>query len=109
MTGKHIIKHSKDNWEYPCHADLQWKCGLFSIKAYVQRRRGTLQKHLEENRENLMKETDKTKTPDCNPNTFLWWNQKYITKEGKTRDFKTQSTKKVRKNFCVWQKIRTGK
>ena len=48
MTGKHIIEHSKNDWECPCHVDLQWKYGLFSVKKYAQRRRGILKKCLEE-------------------------------------------------------------
>ena len=42
MTGKHIIKKDENTWEYPCHSDLQWECGLFSIETYIERRRGTL-------------------------------------------------------------------
>ena len=94
MTGKHIIKHSEDNWEYPCHASLQWECGLFGIETYIQRRRGTLRKYLEDNRKDLLEEAKRTKTPARNANKILWWNQKYITKEEMTE--KTNFWKKKR-------------
>ena len=94
MTGRHIKKKEDGTWEHPCHVDLQWQCGLFSIETYIERRRGTLRKYLEENRKELMEETSKTTTPARNPNKILWWKQKFISKEEMTE--KTNFWKKRR-------------
>ena len=95
MTGRHIIKKEGEEWKYPCHADLQWQCGLFGIDTYIQRRRGTLRKYLEENRRDLLEEAERTKTAARNANKVLWWKQQYITKEEMTE--KTNFWKKKRK------------
>lgn len=99
MTGRHIIKDSEDNWQYPCHVDLQWQYGLFSIETYIERRRGTLRKYLEENRKNLLDEAFQTRTPVRNPNKILWWNQKYITKEEMTEKTNFWKKKRQTENF----------
>ena len=50
MTSQHIRKNEDGTWTHPDHKDLEKRCGLFSIETYVERRRGTLRKYLEENR-----------------------------------------------------------
>ena len=99
MTGQHIKKLEDDKWQYPCHEDLQWKCGLFSIETYIERRRGTLHKYLDEYRVTLMKEAAKTRKPAKNANKILWWRQKYITKEEMTA--KTNFWKKRKQNGMI--------
>ena len=96
MTGRHIRKLDDGTWQHPCHKDLQWKCGLFDIETYVERRRGTLRKYLEDNRKELMNEAARTSTPARNPNKILWWKQTYISKEEMTQ--KTNFWKKKWKN-----------
>ena len=95
MTGRHITKNQDGTWKYPCHVDLQWQCGLFNIETYVERRRGTLRKYLEEFRPALLKEAMQTKTASRNANKILWWKQKYITKDEMTK--KTNFWKKNKK------------
>ena len=95
MTGKHITKNEDGTWEYPCHTDLQWKCGLFNIETYVERRRGTLRKYLTDNRGELLEEAMQTRKPARNANKILWWEQKFITKEEMTT--KTNFWKKKRR------------
>ena len=51
MTGQHIKKQGDGTWEYPDHDSLLRKCGLFPMKTYIERRRGTLRKYLEETKE----------------------------------------------------------
>lgn len=80
MTGCHIRKTADDRWEYPNHEALQETCGLFSIETYVQRRRGTLRKYLEENRLDLLKEAMEMTAPSKNSHKVLWWQQEYLTK-----------------------------
>ena len=63
MTGQHIKKKADGTYKYPCHKDLQWKCGLFSIETYIERRRGTLNKYMEENQSKLMEEARRTTKP----------------------------------------------
>ena len=84
MTGQHIRKKEDGTWEYPKHENLQWKCGLFKIEIYIERRRGTLRKYLEENREELLNKATTTKTAARHANKILWWNQKFISKEEMT-------------------------
>ena len=80
MTGRHIRKVGENQWEYPKHKELLTKCGLFPIKVYIQRRRGTLQRFMEENRSELMSEAQKIE-PHCKDiGKILWWKQKYLTK-----------------------------
>ena len=42
MTGQHIQKYGNGSLIYPNHEELKQKYGLFSIRTYIQRRRGTL-------------------------------------------------------------------
>ena len=84
MTGQHIVKISEEVWEYPNHDKLQRECGLFPIEVYLERRRGTLRKYLEENRKELLEEAMKMTPPARNPNKVLWWRQTYLTKEEMT-------------------------
>ena len=84
MTGRHIRKVGENQWEYPKHEELLIKCGLFPIKVYIQRQRGTLQRFLEENRSELMKEAQKVEPHHNDVGKILWWKQKCLTK----RDWK---------------------
>ena len=99
MTGRHIKKMEDGKWEYPNDQALQWKCGLFPIETYIERRRGTLRKYLEENRKEFLEEVEKIKAPARNANKILWWKQKYITKEEMTE--KTNFWKKKRKGATI--------
>ena len=81
MSGKHIQKNQDGTWSYPNHAALEKKCGLFDIKTYIKRRRGTLRKYLEEYRPELLERAMNTQPPARNANKVLWWKQPYITKD----------------------------
>ena len=95
MTRRHITKNQGGRGEYLCHVNLEWKCSLFDIKTYMEKRRGTLRKYLEEFQSKLLKEAFHTKTPCRNANKILWWNQKCIAKDEITE--KTSFWKKKRK------------
>ena len=49
MTGKHTKKINGEKWEYPNHKELMKICKLHPIDTYIERRRGTLRKYLENN------------------------------------------------------------
>ena len=66
------MKISEEVWEYPNHDKLQRECGLFPIEVYLERRRGTLRKYLEENRKELLEEAMKMTPAARNPNKVLW-------------------------------------
>ena len=50
MTGRHIQKVTDEDWRYPNHKELLKKCNLYPMGVYIERRRGTLRKSLENNR-----------------------------------------------------------
>ena len=81
MTGKHIRKNGDGSWSYPNHYLLEKECGLFPIRTYIKRRRGTLRKYLEDNREPLLEEAKKLTAPARNSQKVLWWRQSFISKE----------------------------
>ena len=81
MTGKHIRKAADGTWSYPNHNLLEQECKLFLIQTYVERRRGTLWKYLQENPEELLAEVVTMTAPSKHVNKVLWWQQPYITKE----------------------------
>ena len=81
MTGRHIRKRGKDDWEYPDHGVLFRKCKLFPIETYLERRRGTLRKYLVENREELLESTEGVKNHSRDSKKVLWWTQKWIDKK----------------------------
>ena len=80
LTGKHIRKKNEFEWEYPAHKDLLKQCGLLEIETYIQQRRGTLYKYLEDNKLNLLEQAKKTKRHCKDVNKIMWWNQKWIKK-----------------------------
>ena len=77
-TYTHTASHTSN------HDKLQRECGMFPIEVYLERRRGTLRKYLEENRKELLEEAMKMTPPARNPNKVLWWRQTYLTKEEMT-------------------------
>ena len=81
MTGKHIQKNADGSWTYPNHGLLEKECDLFPIKTYIKRQRGILWKYLQENREELFEEANRTRTPARNSQKILWWKQSYISKD----------------------------
>jgi len=80
MTGKHIKKRG-EVWEYPKHDELLKEAKLLPISKYIERRRGTLRKYLEENRKPLMEEARDITQHCYHANKVLWWRQKYIFKK----------------------------
>ena len=84
MTGQHIRQDSDGTWTYPDHKELEKKCGLFPIGTYVERRRGTLRKYLEENRAEMLEEAMAMTAPAKSANKILWWKQEWISKEEMT-------------------------
>ena len=75
MTGQHIRKVGDEEWTYPSHEELEEKCGLYSIKEYIERRRRMLRRYLEEHRKDFLHEAMETRVPQKNVNKILWWNQ----------------------------------
>ena len=59
--------------EYPDYRTLLLVCGVFPMKTYIQRRRGTLRKYLEENRGELMEKDGKLRRHCKDVNKILWW------------------------------------
>ena len=80
LTGKHIRKHDEANWEYPDHDSLLKECGLLPLEVYIERRRGTLRKYLEEYRADLLDETKRIKKHCKDANKILWWQQPWKLK-----------------------------
>ena len=78
LTGQHIRKKNEYEWEYPDHDKLLKQCGLVRIETYIQRRRGTLYKYLEDNKPDILKEAKQSKRHCKNVNKIMWWNQKWI-------------------------------
>ena len=85
MTGQHIRKGGDDEWEYPDHGELMRKCKLFEMETYIERRRGTLRKYLEEHRETLLGEAKQTGRHSRDVHKILWWNQKWISRPEMTQ------------------------
>ena len=81
MNNQHIRKVGEEQWEIPNHVDLEWKCGLFDIGTYVERRRGTLRKYLEEFRADLLRGAEVEARHSRDAHKILWWEQKWIEKE----------------------------
>ena len=80
MTGQHIRKERNGTWTIPDHTRLLKKCHLFPIEVYIERRRGTLRRSLEQHRNTLLT-TAQTITYHCRAvNSILWWRQNWITK-----------------------------
>ena len=90
LTGQHIRKRSETDWEYPDHNKLLRQCGLVGIETYIQRRRGTLYKYLEENKPQLLVEAKETKRHCKDVHKIMWWNQKWI---------KRSEMRKISRNF----------
>ena len=80
MTGHHIRKERDGTWTIPDHVRLLRQCHLFPIEVYIERRRGTLRRYLEQHR-NALLTTAQTITHHCRAvNSILWWRQTWITK-----------------------------
>ena len=79
MTGKHIKKENENKWTYPEHEELRKTCKLETIETYIQRRRGTLRKYLEEKRKNFFRSIQKVRAPSKQSNKILWWKQPWIS------------------------------
>ena len=77
MTGKHIKKETEGKWTYPNHKELREICKLQNIETYIQRRRGTLRRYLENNRRDLFELIQKVKAPSKQNNELLWWKQSW--------------------------------
>ena len=56
MTGKHMKKIDGEKWEYPNHKELMKICKLHPIETYIERRRGTLRKYLENNQREFLRQ-----------------------------------------------------
>ena len=80
MAGQHIKKERNGTWTIPDHTRLLKQCHLFPIEVYIERRRGTLRRYLEQHRSALLT-TAQTITHHCRAvNSILWWRQNWITK-----------------------------
>ena len=80
ITGKQIRKDRDGEWSYPVHIDLLKECNLFDMGVYIERRRGTLRKYLEENRSDLLEKSGRTMRHGRDVHKILWWNQSWKTK-----------------------------
>ena len=81
MNNDHIRKVREGQWEVSDNSKLELNCGLFDIKTYVERRRGTLRKYLEEFRADLLREAEVEARHSKDAHKILWWEQKWIKKE----------------------------
>ena len=82
ITGCHIRRDADGVWSYPDHDALMKMCGLLPIGTYVERRRGTLRRYLEDARPELLAEVNKLHAAPRDAHRVLWWNQAWITREG---------------------------
>ena len=80
MTRNHIRKLMNNQWIYPNHDESLKQCGLLDIDIYIERRRGTLRKYLQEYMSDLLQEALATEKHAIDSNKILWWNQSCITK-----------------------------
>ena len=55
-------------------------CNLFDLETYIERRRGTLWKYLEDNRSALLDQAYSTKKHGRDVHKILWWEQSWKTK-----------------------------
>ena len=69
ITGKRI--RIGESWEYPNHDELYDKAKLLPTQHHIERRRGNLILHLENNRPQLLKEVEETITHCYDPNKVL--------------------------------------
>ena len=81
ITGCHIKRGAQGVWTYPDHEALLQKCGLWPIGVYIERRRGTLRKYLEENKVELLEDVEALSAPARDPHRVLWWRQPWISRE----------------------------
>lgn len=81
ITGCHIQRNAQGIWSYPDHAHLLRRCGLWPLRVYVERRRGTLRKYLEDHKSELLDEVGDLSAPARDPHRVLWWRQPWITRE----------------------------
>ena len=81
MNNDHIRKRGEGEWEIPDHSQLELNCGIFDIETYVEQRRGTLRKYMEEFRADLMREAEVEARHSKDAHKILWWEQKWIGKE----------------------------
>lgn len=86
ITGCHIRRDANGVWSYPDHDALMKKCGLFPIMTYIERRRGTLRKYLEDERPELLAEVSELRPAPRDAHRILWWNQAWITRDGVRHD-----------------------
>ena len=78
MTGEHIRQKGDNTWEYPDHQDLLKKCSLFPIETYIQRRRGTLRRYMDDCRSELLDKTKLCPRHSRDAHKLVWWEQEYI-------------------------------
>ena len=71
MSGKHIKKVDDGKWEYPNHEELLKICKLYPIERYIERRRGTIRKYLEEHRRDLLNSVQRVTPPSQQSNKVL--------------------------------------
>ena len=68
MKGRHIRKENEGEWAYPEHEELRKICKLEKIDTYIQRRRGTLRKYLEEKWTDFFSSIRKVRAPSKQSN-----------------------------------------
>ena len=70
---------NEGNWDYPNHQELLRECGLFPIEIYyIERRRGTIRRYLEECRSDLLTQAYACKRHYRDAHKLFWWEQEYI-------------------------------
>ena len=79
VASKHMRK-LEETWEHSHHDELCDKAKLLPTQHHIERRRGNLILHLENNRPQLLKEVEETITHCYDPNKVLWWNQTWTEK-----------------------------
>ena len=89
LTGQHIRKKNDFEWEYPDHDKLLKQCGLVGIETYIQRRRGTLYKYLEDHKPDLLVAAKETRRHCKDVHKIMWWTQKWIKRSEMERIMRT--------------------
>ena len=80
ITGMYIRLVDSERWEYPEHDEVLQKCGLFPIETYIQRRRGTLRKYMENYRNDLLQRAETCGRHCRNVHKIMWWKQPHLEK-----------------------------
>ena len=72
ITRCHIWTDAQGVWTYPDTEVLLPQCRLWTINVYIEQRRGTLRKYLEEHKADLLADVTDLPAPACDLHQVLW-------------------------------------